>query len=54
MFKVCPHNAKQIIANNIDRGIETTTINVERLLPKNSKIINAVRIAASVPSKTTL
>ena len=37
MFKVCPHNARQIIANNIDKGIETATINVERLLPKTVK-----------------
>ena len=50
---VWPHNEEQITATNTESGIEIAIMKVERTLPKNIRIINAVKIAAKVPEKIT-
>ncbi len=42
-----------MIEVRIDSGIETATITVLRQLPRNSRIINAVSVAAMTASFTT-
>ena len=53
ILSVCPKNFKVIMEQRIDKGMETQTIKVLRQLPKNNKIIVAVRQAAIAPSVIT-
>ncbi len=53
MLMVCPRKLRTMIEVRIDSGIETAMISVLRQLPRNSRIIAAVRPAAMTPSRTT-
>ena len=53
MFKVSPRKLRKIIEERIDNGIEITTINVARQLPRKSMIIKPVKHAAMIASRTT-
>ena len=50
---VSPKALSTTIEVRIDKGMEIQTINVLRQLPRNSRIIRAVRTAAMMPSRTT-
>ncbi len=54
MMLIVSHNALSTITDvRIDSGIDTAMINVLRQLPRNSRIISAVRQAAITASRTT-
>ncbi len=53
MFKVSPRAESAAIENRIASGIEITITNVERQLPRNSRIIKLVSVAAMMPSFIT-
>ncbi len=42
-----------VMETNIESGIEMAMISVLRQLPRNSRIINAVKHAATTPSRST-
>lgn len=52
-LSVWPSAQRVMIDTRIDRGMEITTINVLRQLPRNSRIISPVSRAAMIPSLTT-
>ena len=52
-FSVWPSAASTMIDTRIDSGMDTTTMRVLRQLPRNSRIMNAVRPAAVAPSLST-
>ena len=52
-FSVSPRKPRTMIETRIDSGIEIMTISVLRQLPRNSRIIRAVRPAAIAASFTT-
>ncbi len=53
MLSVPPIAQSVPIAPSTDSGIEVVTINVERQLPRNSRIMRLVRAAAITPSRIT-
>ena len=53
MLMVFPNADRMVNEAKIDKGMEIVIIKVERILPKNAKIINAVKQAAITPSVTT-
>ena len=53
MLMVSCSSASTVMEHRIDSGIETAMISVERQLPRNTRIITAVRQAAIMASRTT-
>ena len=53
MLIVSPSAFSRMIEDRIDSGIEMVMISVLRQLPRNSRIISAVRAAAMSPSAAT-
>ena len=53
MLMVCPNALRQMIEVKIESGIETAMITVLRQLPKKTRIMNPVRQAAMIASRTT-
>ncbi len=53
VFMVSPIALSTMIELRIDSGMEIAIISVLRQLPRKSKIINAVRLAAMTPSRRT-
>jgi len=53
ILMVSPSAARQAMEARIDSGMETKIMRVLRQLPRNSRIINPVRHAAIVASRTT-
>ena len=53
ILRVCPINRRVMIEQRIDKGMEIATIKVLRQLPKNNKIMAAVKQAAINPSVNT-
>src|SRR5246127_4377503 len=54
VLSVSPRKCRTMIEARIDRGIEISTISVDRQDPRNSRIISPVRPAAIAPSRSTL
>ena len=50
---VCPSQDSTSTEQRMESGIEVATINVERQLPRNSRTVRPVRIAAVIISCTT-
>ena len=48
-----PSQESAMMEVRIDSGIDTTTMMVDRQLPRNSRIISPVRLAAMMPSLIT-
>ena len=53
MLMVSPRALKQMIDVRIESGMETAMITVLRQLPRNTRIMNPVRHAAMIASRTT-